>query len=232
MKKIKSFLEIILLTIIVGIVVWYVFFNKPIPEVVYEYTTDTIYDSIPYSVPEPYAVYTPPITLTEYMIDSALLDSMELLLQDQYIIIAHLQDSIKVHANYLKLYPLNPKVLGIDMKKDTFEIGLLEIAGITRSYRWPIDLNFYSYRWNLEDGFTRERLKPTLLSPTLKEPFANYFVGGNVDIFHRTPMITARAEKQLSSVRLYISTQLGLLDLNSSNFQVGVEYHINGKKHN
>lgn len=231
MKQVNTFLKLFLVLVLVGLVVWLVFFRKPVVTIEYKYITDTIIDSVPYAVPEPYEVYTPPITLIEYVVDSSEIERLRLLLHGQYIIVASLQDSIEIHENFLKSHPSNPKLLGLDLSRDTLQFGLLEISGIPKGYIWPIDLNYYSYRWNLSQGFTREEIKPTVLPPTLKEPFANYYVGGAVDIWNLMPQVSFRAEKELASVRLYIDTRIGLLDVNTSNLSLGIEYHINGKKH-
>ena len=231
MKQVNTFLKLLILLGVIGLVVYLVFFRKPVPTVEYKYITDTIVDSIPYEVLVPYKVETPPITIIEYAIDSVAIKEYRLIVRTQNLIIAGLTDSIQVNEAFLKQFPSNPKILGLDLKRDTLKIGLLEIAGVSKGYTWPIDLNYYSYRWNLEDGFTRERLKPTVTPLTLKEPFANYFVGGGVDMWHLMPQVSFRAEKQLSSVRLYIDTRLGLLDIDNSNLSIGIEYQINGKKH-
>jgi len=231
MKKVKELLELIIVTLILGLVVWYVFIKKPVPTIEYVYTTDTIYLRHSYKVPEPYPVFTPPIRITNYVIDSSAIENYKILLQNQDIIIAGLEDSIRIHESYLKQFPTNPKLLSLDIKKDTFRMDLLEITGYPGDWLFPIDLNYFSYRWDVLNGFTRKKVKPTLLPPTSGTPFANYYVGGGVDLWHMMPQITGRAEKQLASIRLYLDMRVGLLDINSSNLTIGAEYQIHGKKH-
>jgi len=229
MKEIKEILQLLILATILSLVVWLIFFKKPQKVVEYKYRTITTRIPYPYSVPEPYPVPTPPSKVIVYEIDSIALDSLKILLQGQELIIAGLRDSIRINEAFLKQFPRNPKLLSLEVKKDSIKMDLLEISGYPGDWYLPVDFNHYSYRWNLSSGFTRKNVKPTILPPTLKEPFANYFVGGGVDLWHRMPYISARAEKQFSSTRLYIGTQIGLLELDRSNLHVGVEYQLNGK---
>ncbi len=231
MKQLNTFLKLIILLAIVGLVVYSMFFWKPAPVIEYKYVTDTIHDSIPYEVSVPFRIETPPSVIVEYVIDSTALDEYKLIIHSQNILIKKLADSLFIHSNFIKAYPSNPKIVGIGLYRDTLQMGLLEIAGVFREYTWPIDLNRYNYRWDLNNGFTRKRLKPTALPPTEKAPFANYYVGGAVDIMQSNFMLTGRIEKSIASARLYTSLQFGLLDITESNFQIGVEYNINGKKH-
>jgi len=234
MKKFIEYLEIILLIILVGIVIWFILFKKePVPEprVEYVYVTDTIKVPVPYEVEKPFPVPTPPIQVVEYIVDSAALDSLTILLQNQSLILAGLRDSIKINEAYIKQYPTSPKLLALEAKRDSFSMDILNINGLVWEYIFPWDLNYYSYRWNPEVGFTRIDVPPGALPPTEKEPFANYFVGGAVDIWHTMPQLSFRAEKSMSSFRLYVDTRVGLLDLDRSSLSVGIEYQINGKKH-
>lgn len=232
MRVIKEFLELFIVSAILAIVVWFVFLKKPVKTIEYIYDTDTVYVPEPYEVPKPYSVATPPITITKFLIDSSIIERYELAIRDKDLIIKGLEDSLVINNLYLTQYPSNPKILSMGLKRDTIKLGFLEIAGNIEEYKTPIDLNRYSYRWNLLDGFTRRKVAPTLSPPTLEEPFANYFVGGGVDLWHMMPQVSFRAEKQVASIRLYIDTRVGLFDIDRSNLSVGIEYQINGKIRN
>lgn len=229
MKELKEILQLFILIILLGLTIWAIFFRKPEKIIEYRYTTITEYSPNPYVLPKPLPLPTPPSTVVFYEIDSLAIDSLKILLQDQEVIISGLKDSIRLSEAYLKQFPYNPKLLSLAFKKDSFRMDLLEITGQLGNWTFPIDLNYHEYHWNARSGFTRKNIKPTLLPPTLKEPFANYFVGGGFDTWHKMPYLSARAEKEFSSIRLYVDTRIGLLELDRSNFNVGLEYHINGK---
>jgi len=224
----KNILLTTLLLIIAGLIIWDIFFRiKPIPEPIidYQYITDTIWDSIPYAVPEPYPVYTPPRTVTIHVADSQALKDYELRLNDQDLLISSLDSTIRVHELYLKQYPANPKLLAIDLKKDSMSVGLLNITGIPQEDKWPIDLARFNYRWTNDADLSRS---PTLTPPTLEKPFAEYFVGGGVDLLYLSPYLSGRAEKDWARIRLYGDVQVGLLKKESSGIRVGIDYKLNG----
>ena len=214
-----------------GLIVWDLFIRKhplPEPEISYQYVTDTVWDSIPYAVLEPYPVYTPPRIVTFYEVDSTALDSLVILLHNQDLLIASLLgrwDTIS--QAYIKQYPSNPKLLAIDLKRDTMSMWLLNITGIPQEDKWPIDLARFDYRWNYAAGLSRHSTS----SPPIKEqqPFANYFVGGGVDLLYLSPYISGRIEKDWARIRLYGNIDAGLLKKESSGIKLGVDYKLNGK---
>jgi hypothetical protein len=228
--KIRHIIEILLLFLIIGLIWWFVFFkkDKPIePSISYVYITDTIYDSIPYSVPEPYPISTSPRTVTIYLIDSLALDSLTLLLSQQSILIAGLKDTIRIHEGYLKQYPYNPKLVAIDLRRDTMSMGLLNITGIPQEDRYPLDLGQFDYRWNYEAGLTRH---PTQTPPIEEQqPFAYYFVGGGVDLLYLSPYLSGKMEKDWARIRLYGTVNVGLLKRESSGIFIGIDYKLNGQ---
>ena len=213
----KNTLLTLLILLIVGLIVWDAFIRKhPLSEPVisYQYITDTVWDSIPYAVPEPYPVPTPPRTVTLYEVDSVVVNSLKILISKRDLLIASLKDTISIHKDYLKQYPSNPKLLAIDLKQDSMSVGLLNITGIPQEDKWPIDLARFNYRWTNDADLSRS---PTLTPPTEEQqPFANYFVGGGVDLLYLSPYISGRIEKEWARIRLYGNIDAGLLKIESS----------------
>lgn len=229
MKKLQKYLIIINLCLIIGIILYFSLFRKkPIPsQPIYNYITDTIHDSIPYPIPIPYLITTPPRIVTEYLVDSVAIDSLKLLMTQDSIIIAGLKSQILIHQNYLKQFPRNPKLLSLDLKRDSLVLGLLQISGIPEKDKWPIDLNLYSYRWDFNNNFTRTDI--TQLPPTRQRLNLQYFVGGGVDLLYLSPYVSGRIEQEWTRIRLYGNAQVGLLKKESSTLEIGAEYKINVK---
>lgn len=222
----NKILSIIVNIILIGLIVWIIFFRKvPVPDPIvtidYQYITDTVYLDTLYLPGKPYPVNTPPNTIKIFLTDSAAIDSLKILLREKDILISGLEDSISIHQNYLKQFPNNPKLLAIDLKRDSMYLGLLQITGQVQEHSWPIDLNNYAYRWNYPTNLSRHEVQQP---PTLKEPFANYFVGGGVDILYKSPIISGQIEKNWTSLRLYGTIDVGLLSNKASSIKAGIYY--------
>jgi hypothetical protein len=219
----KNTLIILCISIIVGFIVWDTFFRKHpiITTIDYQYITDTIIDSIPYKVPEPYPVYTPPSVIRIYVGDSNEVKDLKILLNQKEILIMGLKDTIKVQQAYLKLYPNNPKLLSMDLKKDTLKLGLLPISGQIEERSWPIDLNVFNYRWNIASDLSRHTVK---LPPIENPNYLEYFIGGGYDLLYWSPYLSGKIEKNWTRIRLYGNAEIGLLKKESSSIKVGVDY--------
>lgn len=228
----KNIFLSILFLIIIGLVVWDIFFRKiliPEPEISYQYITDTIWDSIPYFVPEPYPVPTPPHIVTIYKTDTNILNQYKLLLSEKNLIIAGLIDTILIQETFLKSYPSNPKLLAIDLKQDSMSVGLLNITGIPQKDKWPIDLARFNYRWTNGADLSRS---PTLTPPTQERSHFEYFVGGGVDFLYLSPYVSGRIEREWTRIRLYGNIDVGLLKNETSGLKLGVDYKFNGTSRN
>ena len=228
----KKSLIIILIIIIIGLIIWDSFIRKyPIPDPIinYEYVTDTLYKPEPYPIPEPYPVPTPPRTIIKYEVDSVTLNYFKLTISKQNIYIASLLDTIAIHQNYIKQFPKNPKLLELSLIKDSLYLGLLQISGQAKKKNWPIDLNRFSYRWDYINDLSR---KITKLPPTEEKPFAQYFVGGGVDLLWHSPYISGKIEKDWARIRLYSNADIGLLNWETSSIKIGIDYKLNGKDRN
>jgi len=224
----KTTLTIIFLSLIIGLLIIIPLFRNesiPNPEISYEYTTDTVYINQIFKDEVPDGVNTDPITIIRYKTDSLALDSLNILIDHQNLIITGLKDSITIHHYYLKQFPSNPKLLSIILNRDTLTMGLLPISGQIEERDWPIDLHQWSYAWNIDSELSRH---PTPLPPTQDKPFAEYFVGGGVDIVWLSPYISGRIEKNWSRFRLYGDAHIGLLKMETHGVYIGLDYKING----
>ena len=226
----KNTFIIFLFTVITGLIIWDIFFRKhpePKPFIDYRYATDTVYLPSPYAVPEPYAVPTPPRIITYYEVDSSVIDSLNLLLSEKDILIAGLLDTIRISESYLKQYPNNPKLLAIDLQRDTMSMGTLNITGIPQEDKWPIDLSQFDYRWTFAAGLSRH---PVHSPPTKERPTLEYLVGGGVDFLYLSPYMGGRVEMNWTRIRPYVDIRVGLLKIESSEIKLGVDYKLNGNR--
>jgi hypothetical protein len=224
----KNVLLLFLFSIIIGLIVWDIFFRKqpePIPVISYEYTPDTVYIPAPYPIPEPYPIEVPPRIVILHEIDSSTIDSLSLIISELDLKVGSLVDTILIYESYLKQFPKNPKLLAIDLKRDTMSMGLLNITGIPQEDKWPIDLSQFNYRWTYASGLS---MHPVSKPPTSEKAVAQYFVGGGVDLLHLSPYIGGRVEKGWARIRLYGDVHVGLLDSKASAIRLGVDYKING----
>lgn len=230
----KKTLIIILITIIIGLIIWDTFIREhkildPIITIDYQYVTDTIWKDTLYLKGDPYPIPTPLKYLIRYKIDSTAIKNLKLILSEKNLYIAGLKDTITLHESYLKQFPNNPKLIELSLIKDTMVLGLLQISGQAESKSWPIDLNRFDYRWDYVNDLTRRNTK---LPPIKEKFFAEYFVGGGYDLIWRSPYISGEIEKDLQRIRLYCNADIGLLNWETSSIKIGVDYKINVKNRN
>ncbi len=228
----NKIINIILFFSLIGFWVYITLIRKyPEPEIVddYQYKTDTLYKDTLYLPGKPYPVPTPPRTVKIYLTDSSVIDSLKLLLQDQEVIIAGLEDTIALHEAYLKQFPENPKILNMDLSRDTLNFGLLFISGQIQERSWPIDLNRFNYRWSYASDLSRH---PTHSPPVQEKPFAEYYAGGGFDFLWLSPYLNGRIEKNWARFQFYGDAQIGLLNLKASDIKVGLNYKFNGQSFN
>jgi len=204
----------------------YILFGKTdsIPDIVYNYKTDTIYVDRPYEVPVPYEVPTPPKVVKVYLVDSTSIDSLSMIIKDKDLIIFKLRDSILISEYYFKQFPKNPKLLSLGLSKDSLNISLLNIGGNVNSFNWPINLTYFDYRWDYENNLTRSVHKVSNYGPSF-----NYYIGMGLDIPRTSPFITNQLEITNRKIKVFTSADIGLLDIKSSNFKFGIGYSIYGK---
>lgn len=218
--------NIVGLLIIIGLLTYLAFFKKPkVVEVpVPNYITDTIIVSEPYIVNKPYPVEVPPKTVYQYypVFDSLRLDSLLWKISENEMVIEYLNNSLTYNERFLITYPLNPKLIDFDLKRDSLSLSLLNGNGDFYSYTYPLNLMAYKYRWNQTDKLTRKN-DPYIIPKD--NPFSLY---GNVgyDFIHVTPYLGFTFDKPLGKFKVYAVTDIGLLDFNSSSIKIGVGYKL------
>lgn len=207
MKVINIILFIILL---IGILflsyqIWIKDKGKPDPKDIYKYKTDTLYENKPYPYPDPYLIITKPRYFTFYQVDSTAIDSLELELRDKEIIISGLEEEIRIHENFLKQYPYNPKLVELNLNKDTLSLSLLNIQGLIFKQDYPLYLDQYKYKWSHPD-FSREKIKTKPKDPSFT--LSSYvFVG--YSLYPNSPIISNSWELSRGKIRL--SSNVGIL---------------------
>ena len=226
----KDIYILILITIVICLIGWYFFIRKdppPIQTVSYEYVTDSIYVDRPYEVRVPYEVKTPPITVTEYLVDSVAIKDLRLKISEAKIIIESLNENIIIQGDYLKQYPNNPKLIAFYLNRDTLNLGLLLISGLIVEERWPIDLNAWVYSWNYESNLTRH---PTQPPPVETQDLIQLFIGGGATFGYKSsPHISLRGEMGRKNLRVFSDVNFMITQPDYSNLRLGVEYKIYGK---
>jgi len=228
MRKTLPYLSAIL---VIGIIIYLIFGYKPKPPKPSDndYITDTVYIKIPYEVPKPYPVPTKPKEVKIFTVDSTALDSLKLILQGKDILIEGLSEEIKISQYYLKQFPKNPKLLSLSLSRDSLNLSLLNITGIPQETSWPVHLNENTYLWDNDNGLTSKPFK----EPKVKEPFTmDYFIGGGFNVLYPSPYISGTISHDWARIRLYGTTELGLLRKESSSIKFGVDYRLNGKNRN
>lgn len=224
MKK-KDILYLTIIGSILILLIYILFGNtNPIPTIEYIYKTDTVYVDKPYEVPIPYEVPTPPKVIKIYRIDSTSIDSLSMIIKDKDLLIFKLKDSILVSEFYLKQFPKNPKLLSLGLTKDSLDISLLNINGSINTFNWPINLTYFDYMWDYKNNLTRSVHKVSNYGPNF-----NYYIGAGWDITRTSPFITNQIEITNRKIKLFTSTDIGLLDIKSSNFKFGIGYSLYGK---
>jgi len=120
--------------------------KEPTVKLVYDYKTDTLYVDKPFEVIKTIFETTPPRYITKYKRDTVKV-FIEVIPNYLQLKIEGLQDSIKIHQQYLAQYPGNSKLVEFNLKRDTFDITLLDTAANIITKEYPIDLNYYNYQW-------------------------------------------------------------------------------------
>ena len=224
MKSIKNIITVLLLLIIIGGVIYDRYIREPdhILDPNIKWKTDTVYVDKPYNVPVPYGIKVPPRIITYYEVDSSAIDSLKILIAQDSIKIHGLQSMIYIHQNYLKQYPVNPKLINLDLSFDTLSLSLLNINGTTYSVDYPIFIKYKKYNWS-NDGLTSEENIRKIPKP---KTYLEYKVGAGYDLLYLSPYIQGRVSKDINKFELYGRLGVGLLNNKSSEVKLGVNYNL------
>lgn len=217
MKPVKPFhiyLALLAVIVVLGILIanpnWWVDPPKQDPHTIYE--TDTLY--IPHSFGESEwarvqemieeGLKTKPSTITYYQpeyIDRV--EEIEVIPDSLLILIDDLEDSLEVAWDFLATFPKQPKLLTLDLLKDSLSLGLLRIDGQTSKETYPIFLDRFTYSY---DGSTFARTPVKSQKPVFNGDDIRLEAG--YDWLGRRPYAAARYELEFRRLRFGASSIL------------------------
>jgi hypothetical protein len=111
--------------------------------------------------PVPYAQIIPAHVTTHFL---AYTDSMKLvkandsLLYLVNVLASKKPDTVKIHTKFLTAFPYCPKLINIDLNMDSISITTLNINADLNTFRYPLALMGYQYRFDGKD-MSVEKLK-------------------------------------------------------------------------
>lgn len=215
---------VVISLLMLGLFIWYVFIRDEGPTVVpnMNYKTKIVNIPVPYEVGIPYSVGTKPITIFKYKTDTAALDSLKLIIYQNEIRIRGLEEEVSISMDFIKYFTKNPKLLELNLNRDTLSLSLLHIDGLVTQNVYPVFLNDFAYRWTY-NALTHTKLPPPVIE---KSQWANYYAGGGIDVVWLSPYIDFRVEKSWTRIRAYTDFQIGLLKREGSQVRIGVQYKL------
>tara|TARA_R110001632_G_scaffold48342_3_gene121819 strand:- start:1914 stop:2600 length:687 start_codon:yes stop_codon:yes gene_type:complete len=186
-----------LIGIILGIILGFIIYplintNTLIPDnnLDYLYKTDTIIKKIPFTVHDTLQYITPPRYITQYQ-DTGSYHTIIIEKVDSNILLKlhNLEDSIKIHENFLKKFPRSSKLLQLGLSKDSLSITTMDISSNVKTNNYPIDLEFYQYQYsnNLLRHDSLE-VKPKNLQQN-NNFNQSLLIGGSYSILKKTPLV-------------------------------------------
>lgn len=202
--------------------------KKPQPEL-FPTKTDTVYINRPIQALKPYKKPVLPSVVTEYLFveseDISKLESLKLRILNDSLVIEDLKTKITIHENYIKQFPINPKLVSLSLDKNNLSLSLLEIDGVAKSYDYPISTDYYKYRWS-DKVFSAEKS----VSPTVRNRL-NYYMGINSTFYGViTPSATFRIEKRWARNIISVNSSMELLEIKVPTITMNYEYNLrNGK---
>lgn len=226
MKEIKNLLILILIGVVLYLV-WQIRNIEPTVEHHYEYITDTVEIEVPFEPLPTIGINTQPITVYKYPIPTYQdLDHITLSFTDDSLItvINHLQDSLKIHQNFIKLYPENPKLLNLSLTQDSLKLSTLNIQGQVHQDVYPLYLQRYNYNYGLE-GLGRTPYN----RPSDFRLDYYVFTAGGYSFTEKTPLIMLRPGITLNRLSLEMGSSLYLKQEPTLRLDLALGYKIWGK---
>lgn len=196
----------------------------PYPEVIHK--TDTVYIHEPY-VPDILPKDTiKPNTLTIWKVDSSQLNEYKLrIIQDSIrysIMIQGLRDSIMISEVFLKTYPRNPKLLGLQLYRDSMNLITMSIEGVTSTEKYNLFLQDYNYIWNNQGlGYTKTKYRDKRV-----KPFSHY-LGVQYDFLDKEFLPTYQIRFNFKKLELNLSASQELMFNENPQLRIGINYKLN-----
>ena len=222
--NITKWVLVIIMGFVIGFITCYEFFSKGdiiLPKEK-EYITDSIKVLKPYPVPKPYPVSVKPITVIIYEKDSTALDSLKVLLSEKDILIQGLKSEITISQDYLKQFPLNPKLIEMGLIRDSLFLSLLNIRGVVCKQLYPIFLDRYRYNW-ANDSLGKTGYNPP---PVGSVRYNTLLAGGGLDIWQRTAYTSVKFESTKNRTTFYSEFKLSIPRYKYSSLNLGVYFKI------
>lgn len=198
--------------------------NTPYPET--RFKTDTIYIKEPF-IPEDIPKDTvKPKTVVIYQVDSSQLMEYQLrLIQDSVkysLLIQGLRDSFLISEVFLKTYPSNPKLLGLNLYRDSLNLTTMTIDGVTKSEKYNLLLQDYNYIWNISGlGYEKTKYKKEK-----RNTFSHYF-GMQYDFFNKQILPIYQIRLNIKKLELNLSASQELMLNENPEIRLGINYKIN-----
>jgi len=201
--------------------------EKPVPEIRYEYTTDTI--EVPSPTKDPIkGIPTQPKQVIKYL-DKPVKDTIAIkeLRDSLSLIINGLQSEVWISKQYLRKYQRASKLISMELNRDTLILNMLRINGDILGEKYPIYLSEFDYYYS-NNKFSRNptKLKP---SPIPKDPRRrrfNGYTGFGYDIFGKQPVACVGLEIPVRRFSLQLESRLGLLDYDTNSLGLTLKYRI------
>lgn len=157
MDNFIKLLQTIIIIIILGLLLWFIFFKAPKREQelrqyweAKDFKTDTVHVDVDYTkLPRPeYKNYVPPAVVVEYKAP-AINNQISVNLDDSLIqVIDSLQNTItNIHQAYLQLYPQASKLIYGNFSQDTLKLDVLLTSGRIQSQVYPVDYARFRYQY-------------------------------------------------------------------------------------
>lgn len=162
----------------------------------YNYKTDTIYVDRPFVPKEHIGEKTKPKTKTFYENEKP---RFKVSCKDSIITIRDTIDTSQVFylsPDFLKLYPSSPKLLNLELKKDSLSLTLMDSMAKVFTDYYPIDLLYFNYRINETGEMKREDLnyKPK------KYVSKGLFVGAEYRVNKNIPLVFINYDYPIKSL--------------------------------
>lgn len=162
----------------------------------YSYKTDTVYLDRPFIPKEHIGEKTKPKTKTIYENEKS---GFKIYYRDSIITIRDTIDTSQVFylsPDFLKLYPNSPKLLNLELKKDSLHLTLMDSMAKVFTDYYPIDLLYFNYRINEVGEMKREDLnyKPK------KYVSKGLFVGAEYRVNQNVPLVFINYDYPIKSL--------------------------------
>lgn len=200
-------------------------FSKP--KVEYIYKTDTLYVDKPFEIHDTLIKITPPRYITYYKDTGSYKNiTVEKIDTNLLVRIHELEDSIKIHENFLKKHPFASKLLELELQKDSLILTTMDITSQVESKIYPIDLNFYGYQYSdnvLRHDTLKSNIKPKKNKSLFKK---SLLIGGSYSILNKVPLVILEYPLTYRQVRLSLESTASLETTPNLNIYLKALYKI------